>query len=355
MLKTGPRLIKRSLGRILVDAGLVAEERLDKALQEQLRTNKHLGEILVDMREILPADLDIVLSLQRDLVIPEQAVKLAAGVRKMLGELLVHAGRITPEQLEVALKEHKKTGEKIGQVLVRLGMATAKEIDTAVEIQTTMAAGPEQSTRLRLGELLVSARYITREQLADALVRQKKTKKKLGEILVEGGIVDAKAIVWGVRLQEMLVRAALIAALSLATMPAADVAEAGSVSTTMHISAVVLAHADLGIIKQPAEFVVTDADVRRGYVELNGASMIELKSNSRAGCLLSFSAHGLPFQETSINIMGRTVVLGPDGGLVTLPVLGRTTVELSYRFVLSPGTEPGTYAWPFTLSVSPLG
>ncbi|HSQ77391.1 MAG TPA: hypothetical protein VLN91_00730, partial [Nitrospirota bacterium] len=250
--------------------------------------------------------------------------------------------------------EHKRTEEKIGQTLVRLGMATQHEIDTALEIQKTQDKGPKAPTRLRLGELLIAARYITREQLEDALRRQKITKKKLGEVLVEGGIVDAKVIAWGIRLQEMLTRAALIAALSLATMPAAAVAEAGSVSTTLHVSAVVLPRADLHIIKQPTELVLTDADVRRGYVEIDAASMLELKSNSRAGCLLSFAANGFPFEEASVNVMGRVVVLGPGGGLVTVPVIGRTTVALDYRFVLGKGTKPGTYEWPFSLSVSPL-
>ena len=354
MLTTNPRPTKRLIGKLLVDAGLVAEEKISEALQEQQRTNKHLGELLVSMGALSSVDLDVALSLQREFAVPEQAMKLAAGIHRMLGEILVHAGLITSEQLVKALAEHKRTGEKIGQTLVRLGMATQHEIDTALEIQKNQDKGLKAPTRLRLGELLIAARYITREQLEDALRRQKITKKKLGEVLVESGIVDAKVIAWGIRLQEMLVRAALIAALSLSAMPVAAVAEAGSVSTTLHVSAVVLPRADLNIIKQPTELVLTDADVRRGYVEVAAASMLELKSNSRAGCLLSFETNGFPFEEASVNVMGRDVVLGPGGGLVTLPVLGRTTVALSYRFVLSEGTQPGTYEWPFSLSVSPL-
>jgi hypothetical protein len=189
----------------------------------------------------------------------------------------------------------------------------------------------------------------------DPVETVREPKKKLGgEVPVDNGLVDTKVLAWNIRLQEMLAKAALIAALSFATMPAAAVAEAGSVSMTAHVSAVVLARADLHMIKQPIELVLTDADVRRGYVEIDAASMFELKCNSRAGCLLSFATHGLPFRETSINVMGRTVVLGPGGALVTLPVIGRATVSLSYRFVLSEGTQPGTYEWPFSLSVSPL-
>jgi hypothetical protein len=188
----------------------------------------------------------------------------------------------------------------------------------------------------------------------DLVETVREPEKKLGEVPVKNGLVDTKVIAWGIRWQKMLSRAALIAALSLSSLPVAVKAEAGSRSTVVHVSAVVLARADLNIIKQPTALVLTDADVRRGYVEVDAASMFELKCNSRAGCLLSFAAHGLPFRETSINVMGRTVVLGPGGGLVTLPIIGRTTVALSYRFVLSEGTQPGTYEWPFSLSASPL-
>jgi hypothetical protein len=233
-------------------------------------------------------------------------------------------------------------------------MVTQTEIDTAIAIQIIQTSRPEVRTQLRLGELLVSAKYITREQLEDALRCQKGTNKKLGEVLVENGSVDLKTITWGLRLQEMLVKAALIAALSIASVTAVSMPEAtaGSTSAMVQVSAVVRARANLNILKQPHELIVTDADVRRGFVQAQAASVIELKNNSRAGCLLSFAGNGLPFQETSVNVMGREIVLGPEGGFVTLPVMGKAMVTLSYRFVLAEGTQPGTYQWPFALSAS---
>lgn len=355
MTQVMPKRIKRPLGRILVDAGLVTEEKLNAALEEQQSTNKFVGEILVAMGELDPRELDIVLSIQRELADPEQAVKIAAGVRKMLGEILFLAERITADQLERALKEQKQTREKTGEILVRLGIVTQREVDRALAIQAVMESGPKLPTRLRLGELLVAAKYLTREQLDDALGRQINTGQKLGQVLVESGFVEAKVITRVVRLQEMLMRAVLIAALSFATISAVTVPSAmAGTSATLRISAVVLARANLNILKQPRELVVTDADVRRGFVQVQDASMIQLKNNSRAGCLLSFASQGLPFQETTVSVMGRDVVLGQDGGLVELPVTGNVMVSLGYRFVLAQGTQPGTYAWPFSLSVSPL-
>ena len=41
-----------------------------------------------------------------------------------LGEILIQQGVTTPDQIEIALKEQKKSKEKLGRILVRLGFAT---------------------------------------------------------------------------------------------------------------------------------------------------------------------------------------------------------------------------------------
>jgi type IV pilus assembly protein PilB len=49
-------------------------------------------------------------------------------LRKKLGETLVQAGLLSEEDLRTALAEHKRTGERLGIVLVRLNMATEHQI-----------------------------------------------------------------------------------------------------------------------------------------------------------------------------------------------------------------------------------
>jgi type IV pilus assembly protein PilB len=56
-------------------------------------------------------------------------------LRKKIGECLIQAGLITEEDLQIALAEHKKTGERIGAVLVRLNFATEKQITKALAYQ----------------------------------------------------------------------------------------------------------------------------------------------------------------------------------------------------------------------------
>jgi type IV pilus assembly protein PilB len=56
-------------------------------------------------------------------------------MRKKLGECLIQAGLITEDDLQSALSEHKRTGERLGAVLVRLNLATERQIAKALAYQ----------------------------------------------------------------------------------------------------------------------------------------------------------------------------------------------------------------------------
>ena len=56
-------------------------------------------------------------------------------MRKKIGECLIQAGLITEEDLRNALAEHKRTGERVGVVLVRMNLATEKQIAKALAFQ----------------------------------------------------------------------------------------------------------------------------------------------------------------------------------------------------------------------------
>ena len=56
-------------------------------------------------------------------------------MRKKLGETLIQAGLITEDDLRTALAEHKRTGERLGAVLVRMNLATERQIAKALAYQ----------------------------------------------------------------------------------------------------------------------------------------------------------------------------------------------------------------------------
>ena len=52
-----------------------------------------------------------------------------------LGQILIESNTITPQQLELALDKHWSTGQRIGESIVDLGMATPSDITRALESQ----------------------------------------------------------------------------------------------------------------------------------------------------------------------------------------------------------------------------
>jgi type IV pilus assembly protein PilB len=60
-------------------------------------------------------------------------------VRKKIGECLVQAGLITEADLQTALAEHKRSGERLGSVLIRMNLATERQIAKALAYQLGFA------------------------------------------------------------------------------------------------------------------------------------------------------------------------------------------------------------------------
>ncbi len=54
---------------------------------------------------------------------------------RRLGEILVEAGIVTPEKLDLALREQRQTGEKLGVALQRLGICSEQEIGKVLASQ----------------------------------------------------------------------------------------------------------------------------------------------------------------------------------------------------------------------------
>ena len=206
--------IRRHIGQILLDGGFLSTNDLDRAFGEQKHTRELLGQVLVRMGVLKSRDINAPLLIQEHLSTIDDAVKIAAGERQLLGALLVQSGRITNAQLDHAIIEQKWSGEKLGDVFVRLGMLTERQLVALLEFQhnhdDTATSNP-----LRLGELLVATGYISRSQLDDALRKQSISHKKIGEVLVEEGYVSPSRIKSSFRLQKMLVNSVLAAILSL--------------------------------------------------------------------------------------------------------------------------------------------
>jgi hypothetical protein len=283
----------------------------------------------------------------------EAALQAAAGAREPVGELLILARRITRQQLDLALQEQRKTDQRLGDVLVCHGWISEQEKEAVLAFQHNQdgVEGP-----LRLGNLLIAAAIITREQLADAIARQQVSHKKLGAVLVEAGYAQPGEVMRGLSLQRRLVKAALASLLSFSLLAMAPAAHAGENIRSISVGATVLPVIKLEVQQQVAQLSISRTDIERGYVDVPAASKIEVRSNSKNGFTLAFNTMVGMFQGVQVTGLGSLVELGTDGGSVAHRTNSRGPVALllGYRFVLAKGIQPGNYAWPIALSAQPL-
>jgi hypothetical protein len=107
---------------------------------------------------------------------------------------------------------------------------------------------------------------------------------------------------------------------------------------------------------QVAVLHVTADDVARGALQVRDGSRLVITAHSPTGYVVQFSARGKWFQSVQIEGIGSPVDLGGIGGSVVQreTAAGRRFVPIHYRFILAPGTTPGTHAWPLQVAVRAL-
>ncbi|MCU0531653.1 MAG: hypothetical protein MUE76_06140, partial [Syntrophales bacterium] len=93
------------------------------------------------------------------------------GGEKTLGQILVEKGIIGRDQLDQALRiKAEEPGKYLGEILFEMGVSQEK-INRALYYS---------NKRKTIGEILVDQKLVTREQLDEALSKQKKIKEKWG-------------------------------------------------------------------------------------------------------------------------------------------------------------------------------
>ena len=104
---------------------------------------------------------------------------------RRVGELLVSLGYLLPAQLAEVLERQRQQSlserRPIGQLCVEMGFLSPERLDLILE---------RWGKRLRLGELLLNRNRINPAQLAEALERQRQSGGRLGDVLLELEFID---------------------------------------------------------------------------------------------------------------------------------------------------------------------
>ena|SRR5579859_6088204 len=136
----------RPLGEILVERGLISELELHDALREQQHEGGRLGEILFARGLVSAIDLRDALAEQHGLDLRVESRTTPGSLPSPnsfpLGRILLQRRQITETQLDAALSEQAKTGQRLGQILIASGAVSTFQLAAALaEQQGLLAAG----------------------------------------------------------------------------------------------------------------------------------------------------------------------------------------------------------------------
>jgi hypothetical protein len=151
------------------------------------------------------------------------------------------------------------------------------------------------------------------------------------------------------------VLATILGAVALVGLAGIETAQAGTSSASMSVNVTVQGRALLTVLSQPSSLVITDSDVRRGYVEVSDVTRVSVRTNCPNGYLVGFETTQGPFKTIEVRGLGTAAQIGPNGGWIPQSFTGMapTTVDLSYRFILAENAMAGSYTWPVSLSATP--
>lgn len=193
------KLGKTMIGAILVGKGLLTLGGLDECLEIQKKSKKKIGRILVDHGYV--KEIDIVEALSEQLKIPctdltavmpntktFESIPVGFAERFLLLPVFMDNKTIT---VVMANPLDKKTIDEIAYIT---GKKVKVSIASHIEIRKAIQQFYRDSRPKKLGEILVDSGLVTAANLADCLEAQKTSKQMLGEIFIEKGYVKEEGI-----------------------------------------------------------------------------------------------------------------------------------------------------------------
>lgn len=173
------KITDKQFGELLIGKDLISQQQLGHALVIQKKKGGKVGEILIALGYVKQSDIDWALAVQKGLE--------KKGQHTLTGKILIEKGLINKQQLDHALNIQKEKGGLIGEILVTLGYVQGADLDWALALQKGLEAKGEHK---KIGEILIERGLISQDQLRHALRIQREKGGLVGEILVALGYVE---------------------------------------------------------------------------------------------------------------------------------------------------------------------
>jgi hypothetical protein len=147
-----------------------------------------------------------------------------------------------------------------------------------------------------------------------------------------------------------------VARVLLVSAASCVVVQARDARTSFNVSATVNAVAKLQVQSAPTEILVSDEDLRRGFIDVAQPTALVIRSNSANGYALDLTTLAPLFSSVVVRGLTSEQSLGGEGGTIVQRWHAPQTVNLSlqFRLMLAPGLAAGRYPWPMRIDVRPL-
>jgi len=129
--------------------------------------------------------------------------------------------------------------------------------------------------------------------------------------------------------------------------------KAGSAISTINVTTKVLPVVKYEIVHQEENILITEDNIERGYVDVHGAVIISVMTNSRNGYALTFFVGRDLLHEVEVLCDSVSSEIHDTNNEIYMPYEGMkyTVKEFSFRFYLSDGMMPGMYDWPVAFTI----
>ncbi|MFZ5441021.1 MAG: adenylate/guanylate cyclase domain-containing protein [Myxococcota bacterium] len=121
---------------------------------------------------------------------------------RRFGDFLISLGLVTESQVQQALALQPLTGNRVGESLLSLGFLTRAQLQRA--LAEAVRKGDAVLDRPPLGEILVGLRYAEVQHVERGLAEQQRSGRRLGEVLVEQGVIDHQQLYEALGLQQRM-------------------------------------------------------------------------------------------------------------------------------------------------------
>jgi hypothetical protein len=126
----------------------------------------------------------------------------------------------------------------------------------------------------------------------------------------------------------------------------------GNKAATLQVTVAVPLRQSMDILSHVSTLVVTDSDIRRGYMDIAEATRIVIHNNDKSGCLLLIQGLQQPFKKVLITGLDRETEINSAEAFIHHAYMKNEMPRvLRCRFYLADDAVPGEYPWPLSFSI----